>query len=157
LLLAALWVARGPLRRLEEVGGSRRAPLEGAVVLLLMLLLSPMSSKAHFGVLVLPGFLLARTAAERGRLPGVLLAAAVALALVANKDPLGERLYTMALYYSTVTGEAVALLAGCLLILRRQGCRATAAGHFPGRFGWRPAPGVRYPSGGLPTPKRFLL
>jgi hypothetical protein len=122
LLLATLWAARGPLRRPEEMAGKNRVALEGSAVLLLMLLLSPMSSKAHFGVLVLPGFCVGR-AAVRARSPllwGLLLAAA-GLALLGNKDPLGEKLYTLTLWYGTVTWETLALLAGCLIVLRRQG------------------------------------
>jgi hypothetical protein len=136
LLLAALWAARGPLRRLEEMGGGRRAGLEGATVLLLMLLLSPMSSKAHFGVLVLPGFFLARAAAAaRGQLLGGLLLGAAALAVLASKDLLGEKLYTLTLWYSTVTAETLVLLAGCLIVLRQEGNAA------PG-----PAPAVGGPA-----------
>ncbi len=130
LLLAVLGVARGPLRRLEELGGERRAALEGSVVLLLMLLLSPMSSKAHFGVLVLPGFCLARAAAAgRSKVLGALLLAAVALALLASKDLLGEKLYTLTLWYGTVTTETLLLLAGCLLVLQQErGKNAQKAG-----------------------------
>ena len=45
----------------DDGDGSLQA-LECGMVLLLMLLLSPMSSKAHFGTLVMPGFCLARAA-----------------------------------------------------------------------------------------------
>jgi hypothetical protein len=128
LLLATLWAARGPLRRLGEMAGKDRVALEGSAVLLLMLLLSPMSSKAHFGVLVLPGLCLARAALrERSPLLWTLLLPAVSLALLGNKDPLGEKLYTLTLWYGSVTGEALALLAGCLILLRRQGQAARMA------------------------------
>jgi hypothetical protein len=129
LLLAAVWAARGSLRRLEEMGGDRRAALEGAAVLSLMLLLSPMSSKAHFGVLVVPGFCLARAAVTtKNKVPGGLVLAAASLALLGNKDPLGEKLYTLTLWYGTATWETLILLAGCLIVLRREGQGVAAAG-----------------------------
>lgn len=125
LLAAVLWVCGRPFRSLnEETEGSRQA-LECSMVLLLMVLLSPMSSKAHFGTLVLPGFCLARAALRprsAERLPHWLLtgvlATAVVLGLLCNKDPLGERLYTLSLWYGVVTWQTLFLLAGCLLAYR---------------------------------------
>jgi hypothetical protein len=120
LLLGVLWACGRPLRRITDDPSGRRQALECSVVLLLMLLLSPMSSKAHFGTLVVPGFCLARAAAtSRSRLLGALVLAAVLLGLVSNKDPLGERLYTLSLWYSVVTWQTLVLLVGCLLALRR--------------------------------------
>ena len=110
-------------------GAVPRAALEGGVVLLLMLLLSPMSSKAHFGVLLVPGFCLARSALAGGQgryASRVLLGLAVGLAVVANKDLLGGRLYTLALWYGSATWQALALLAGCLLALRGRQAQAAA-------------------------------
>jgi hypothetical protein len=136
LVLATLWAARGPLRRPEEMTGESRVALEGSAVLLLMLLLSPMSSKAHFGVLILPGFCLARAAVrQRSPLLGGLLLIAVALALLGNKDPLGEKLYTLTLWYGTVMLETLVLLAGCLLLLRKQGepARGVVPAEMPAR------------------------
>jgi hypothetical protein len=79
-----------------------------------MLLLSPMSSKTHYCVLFLPGFCVARLALERrDRLLGLLLAAAIAAGLLSNKDLWGEPLYTLALWYGSVTWAAVWLLIGC--------------------------------------------
>jgi hypothetical protein len=122
VLLLALWAGRGPLKRSEDLPGSARIPLEASAVLLLMLLLSPMSSKAHFGVLILPGFCLARAAAaSRSRLLWTLLAGAVVLGLLGNKDPLGEKLYTLTLWLGTATLQTLVLLAGCLIALRREG------------------------------------
>ena len=60
LLLAVLLVCGRPFRAIaEELDGDIK-PWNVAIVLLLMLLLSPMSSKAHFGTLIVPGFCLAR-------------------------------------------------------------------------------------------------
>jgi hypothetical protein len=121
LLLAAAWALGRPFRRPGVVGADGpRHGLECAVVLLLMLLLSPMSSKAHFGTLLVPGFCLARAALSPGRrAERALLAVAVALSLLASKGPLGERLYTLGLWYGALTWQTLALLAGCLLALRR--------------------------------------
>jgi hypothetical protein len=91
------------------------------MVLLLMVLLSPMSSKAHFGTLILPGFCLARAAlrSQCQLLKGV-LAGTVLLGLLCNKDPLGERLYTLSLWYGLVTWQTLLLLVGCLLVYRNK-------------------------------------
>ena len=125
ILIAVLWMCGRPFRSLgEDTDGSRLA-LECSMVLLLMVLLSPMSSKAHFGTLVLPGFCLARAALSprsaglrSGRFLKGLLAAAVVLGLLCNKDPLGERLYTLSLWYGVVTWQTLLLLAACLIIYR---------------------------------------
>ena len=121
LLLAAAWACGRPFRRLDAAGpDGPRFGLECGAVLLLMLLLSPMSSKAHFGTLLVPGFCLARAALGPGRrAEKALLAVAVALSLLASKGPLGERLYTLSLWYGAPTWQSLALLAGCLVALRR--------------------------------------
>lgn len=117
VLAAVLWICGRPFRQLGDDGGGQRHALECSIVLLLMLLLSPMSSKAHFGTLVLPGFCLARAAiATPNRIHKGILAAAVLLGLLCNKDPLGERLYTLSLWYGVVTWQALLLLAGCLIV-----------------------------------------
>jgi hypothetical protein len=137
LLLAAAWVVGRPFRRpgAADAGGPRHG-LECAAVLLLMLLLSPMSSKAHFGTLLVPGFCLARAALGPGRrAEKALLALAVALSLPASKSPLGERLYTLGLWYGALTWQSLALLAGCLIALRRLPPAAVAVP--------RPAPAAR--------------
>jgi hypothetical protein len=119
LLAAALWICGQPFRNLGADAGDEQFALECGMVLLFMVLLSPMSSKAHFGTLILPGFYLARTAIRsRARLLMAILAAAVVLGLLCNKDPLGEKLYTLSLWYGVVTWQALILLAGCLLVYR---------------------------------------
>jgi hypothetical protein len=121
LLLVVLWGCGRPFRKITEDFGGRLQALECGIVLLLMLLLSPMSSKAHFGTLLVPGFCLARAAlGSRSRLLGAVLLGAVLLAVLSNKDPLGERLYTLSLWYGVVTWETLLLLVGCLLALRRE-------------------------------------
>jgi hypothetical protein len=120
VLAAVLWICGSPFRKLPKDNYGSRNALEYSMVLLLMVLLSPMSSKAHFGTLVLPGFCLARAAlrSRRQLLKGVLVGAVV-LGLLCNKDPLGERLYTLSLWYGVVTWQTLLLLAGCLLAYRQ--------------------------------------
>ncbi len=94
--------------------------LEYGVVLASMLLLSPMSSIAHFGTLVVPGFCLARRAInQRDAVLTALLLAAATAGLASNKDLLGGNLYTVALWGGCVMLNTLALLAGCLRELRR--------------------------------------
>ncbi len=121
LLLIVLWICGKPFRKIDEDVDGQNQALECSIVLLLMLLLSPMSSKAHFGTLLVPGCCLARAALNsRSRFLWVMLLGAVLLAVLSNKDPLGERLYTLSLWYGVVTWETLLLLAGCLLALRRR-------------------------------------
>jgi hypothetical protein len=111
-----------PFQQIEEVdAGDRRVPVEHSMILLLMLLLSPMSSMAHFGLLLVPGFLLARAAHQAdGRSLKWLLAAGLCMAMLASKDPLGKRLYTLCLWCGSVTFHALILLAGCLVLRFRE-------------------------------------
>jgi hypothetical protein len=121
LLLAAVLVICGrPFRRVGEDASESRQALECGIVLLLMLLLSPMSSKAHFGTLIVPGFCLARSALlSRSRTLVAVLLGAILLGLLSNKDPLGERLYTLSLWYGVVTWQTMLMLTGCLFAYRR--------------------------------------
>jgi hypothetical protein len=126
LLSVVLWVCGRPLRSIADGGSGGRQSLELGIVILLMLLLSPMSSKAHFGTLVIPGCCLARAAlVSRSRLLGSLLLLSVFLGLLSNKDPLGERLYTLSLWYGVVTWQTLILIAGCLLAIRGFAARDT--------------------------------
>ena len=56
LLATVLWICGRPFRKLGNDYCGELNALECSMILLLMVLLSPMSSKAHFGTLVLPGF-----------------------------------------------------------------------------------------------------
>ena len=92
--------------------------LEFGLVLILMVLLSPASSKPHFCTLLLPGFCLARVAIRRpNRLLWVLLLAAITCGLVSNKDLVGRRVYDWVLWHGSVTLNAIFLFAGCCLAL----------------------------------------
>lgn len=125
MLAAMLWICGRPFRNLPDDGQNSRPALECSMVLLLMVLLSPMSSKAHFGTLVLPGFCLALAAVRsHWRVLRTLLAGAVVLGLLCNKDPLGEKLYTLSLWYGLVTWQTLLLLAGCLVVYRQEHIRS---------------------------------
>lgn len=77
---------------------------EGCLVIAGMLLFSPMSSPAHFGLLLLPGFLLARLAfVERRRWPWGFLVLIVPMALLTNHDLWGEKIYSLGLWYGAAT------------------------------------------------------
>jgi hypothetical protein len=91
--------------------------MEYSGVLLLMVLLSPMSSKPHFCTLVLPGFALARLAVYRGdRILQLLLGFAVVFATLSL--PLwGGRLDFIALWFGSDTCNALLLFLGCTYTL----------------------------------------
>jgi hypothetical protein len=92
---------------------------EYGLVLILMLMLSPMSSKPHFCTLLLPGFWLARAAVERrDLLPRLLLAGAILAGLLSNKDLVGRFAYDTAIWYGSVFWNTVLLFAGCVVVLR---------------------------------------
>ncbi|CAN5124287.1 hypothetical protein BH11PLA2_BH11PLA2_14120 [soil metagenome] len=104
--LAAIIVAR---RR----GVENATPWECSLVLSGMLLFSPMSSPAHFGVLLLPAWLLARRAFVQHQLAaGVILAGMLLAAAASNKDLLGGPLYTIGLWQGSVMACAIMALVG---------------------------------------------
>lgn len=88
--------------------------LEFSMVLILMLLLSPMSSKPHFCTLFLPTWLLARLALEKKdrKLLGLVIVTAL-LGLGMNKDLVGGAVYDHLKWYGAVTLQCLLLLGGC--------------------------------------------
>ena len=99
-------------------GRSRVPPageaLEYGVVLLLMLLCSPMSSKPHFCTVLLPAFCLARLAVgRRDRWLALVLAGAIVLGSLATKGLCGGDAAALALWFGNVMWMALFLLAGC--------------------------------------------
>ncbi len=102
---------------------SRRAgrgcgAVEYSLVVLLMLLLSPQSSKPHYCALVLPGFCLARLATERrDRALGGLLAITLGATLVLTRGLLGQRASGTALWWGGVFWPTAALFGGCVYAL----------------------------------------
>ena len=116
--VAVILIRRGSLRKGQ--GTRQECPvtiLEYSLVLLLMVLLSPMSSKPHFSTLVLPGFALARLAVYRGdKILQLLLSFAVVFATLSL--PLwGGRLDFIALWFGSDTWNALVLLLGTIYIL----------------------------------------
>jgi hypothetical protein len=117
LLLLAVSLVGRPFRASADPD---RETLEYGIVLCLMLLLSPMSSAAHFCTLLLPGMCLARRlAVSRDRILLVLLAAALTAAVLSNKDLIGQKLYTTALWGGCVMFNTLFLLAASLRELSR--------------------------------------
>jgi hypothetical protein len=123
LLLAAAWaMGRGSARRrTPDAAPQTRLALECSLVLLLMVLLSPMSSKPHFCTLILPAFLLARQAVlGKSRVAGVCLGAAILSGALATKDLAGANLASLFMWYGGVGACAFFLLLGCTWILVRE-------------------------------------
>lgn len=82
---------------------------ECAIVICGMLLFSPMSSPAHFGVLILPAFLLARS---HSRFAHACAAVMLVFALAGNRDLIGVANYSLALWYGSITAATLAALLG---------------------------------------------
>jgi hypothetical protein len=117
LVLASL-AALG--RRTARRADPRQAACEYSVVLLLMVLLSPMSSKSHFCTLLLPGFCIARQGLERrSRLLGIFLALAILAGASGIPGLAGDRAASLAMWCGNVTWSAVILLGACSVILLR--------------------------------------
>jgi hypothetical protein len=94
--------------------GPSRQALEFSLVLILMVLLSPQSSKPHFCTMILPSFCLARAALAWPSKPVlVVLLGALALGLAANKDLVGRLVYDWLKWYGGMTIETLLLFVGC--------------------------------------------
>jgi hypothetical protein len=93
----------------------RAGVLEYCLVILLMLLLSPQSSKPHFCTLILPGFCLARVAlGRRDAILGVILATAAVGAQLSNKDLWGVAVYDAVMWYGSVFWTMILLFVACI-------------------------------------------
>ncbi len=106
--LALLVLAAWATRRTREV-----TPLGVGMTFGLMVLLSPMSSKPHFCVLIVPAWALARAGFERSRVLLVVSGIVAVLGLLPNKDLLGGDAYDWIIWYGTVPLEALVLFGGC--------------------------------------------
>jgi hypothetical protein len=94
--------------------------VEYGLIVCLMLLLSPMSSSAHFNILVLPGFCLARVAlASRDRMLWIAMTVAGLLFALTNKELVRETLYTILVWAGTTTIATVLLWWACVWALMR--------------------------------------
>lgn len=131
-LLAAAAAASWRARSRAGVSPREVERYEFGLVVCLMVLLSPMSSKPHFGVLVLPVLALARRAvSRRDPLTVAYLALAGCAAALSNKDLTGTALYDWTLWHGSVGLVSLALFAGCLAALLR--APAPPAGSLGGR------------------------
>jgi len=131
-LLVALALGR-PLRRPADDSPTRRA-LECSAVLMAILLFSPMSSKPHFCVMLLPGMLLARRAVcDKDMLAAVALAVCIMSVDLLDRNILsvilgpsiGPRIGQWAMWYGSVSFGALVLGLGCMAAMRRH-CPCTA-------------------------------
>lgn len=98
---------------------SHEPGLEYSMVLMLMVLLSPVSSKSHFCVLILPGMMLAKVAWEqRSKMIGTLFIVANIVGFIALTW-WGEYVARVSLYYGAVTIKTALLLSGCAVALHQ--------------------------------------
>lgn len=119
LLVTAWTMLRGPTH--EATANSSRESFEIGIIVCLMLLLSPASSKPHFAVLLLPAWAVARSVLMRRdrALLAVSIMAAVA-GLVMNKDLVGTTIYDAAKWIGVITLETLLLFSGCVWGLHRE-------------------------------------
>jgi Glycosyltransferase family 87 len=113
VLCTMLFQGRRRLPRAGESDGHLRLALECSTVFLLMLLFSPMSGKAHFGTMLVPGFTLARLMVQKG---SPVLAAVLAIALLgilSSQNFMGDYFVCVVMWYGVVTWSALVLLVGC--------------------------------------------
>lgn len=113
LLLAAFAMRRSHVQ--EETRGSLiRERFEIGMIVCLMLLLSPASSKPHFCILLLPAWAVARTALMRNNCVLLSVSILAALAgLVANKTLVGAAVYDAAKWWGVITLETLLLFFAC--------------------------------------------
>lgn len=121
LLGLAAAVARG-----RRSAGNRAFAAEVGMVLTLMLLLSPMSSKPHFSTLLVPAWLVARAGMNGSATLLVIAMIAAGCGVMASKDLVGGRAYDALLWYGAIPLGTGALFAGCWL-MRRQAVLDSAA------------------------------
>lgn len=108
-------------RHMETTHAPSRESLEHSVILLLMPLLSPMSSKPHFTSSILPAFCLARLALTG--VSGTIVKLTLGLAVVTGLSLDGvvpAALGEIGLWFGVATWGAMALLIGCLAGLSRR-------------------------------------
>jgi hypothetical protein len=118
ILLIVLGTALGwwP-RKSKVVDRFIRSPLEFSMVVTLMLVCSPMAAKAQWGVLMLPGFCLARLCVN-GREPVVpALFAAGFLCWICSQNFVGNNGVFVGLWYGAVLANALFWFAGCAYVL----------------------------------------
>ena len=122
--LATLFIGSG---KSKPAHGIARQVLECSMFFILTLLLSPMTSRAHFGILILPAFCLCRDAIYSGDKFSWTL---VILALVFSVSSLSigsdKTFVEMSFWLGSVMFCAVFLLIGCSHLILRGACVAGA-------------------------------
>ena len=88
---------------------------EIGMVLTLMLLLSPVSSKPHFCILLLPAWTLGRAMLALGdRFLCAVVFLSALFGLVSNKDLVGSAIYDTMKWHGVITLQTLLLFAGCV-------------------------------------------
>jgi hypothetical protein len=105
---------------LDDSPNSLRPGLEFSLVLIAMLACSPMAAKAQWGVLMLPGFCLARLSFIRRDPIVALCFAAGWFAWLASQNFLGKNAVFVGLWYGAVLINALAWFAGCVYVLMKK-------------------------------------
>ncbi len=138
LLLGALWQVRKP-RSVESNGLSREA-LESSIVMMLMLLLSPMSSRPHFSTILLPALCLARSAVsgEKSRRWSMICLVAAMIAGLSAAPLWGRSVARLSMWLGMISWSSALFLVGCWGLLRTQTSHTTQAAvvyrpHSPGK------------------------
>jgi hypothetical protein len=104
-------------RKLQTATSSLRPALEFSLVLIAMLACSPMAAKAQWGVLMLPGFCLARLCFVRRNPIVIACFTAGWLAWLASQNFLGKNAVFVGLWYGAVLINALTWFAGCAYVL----------------------------------------
>jgi hypothetical protein len=104
-------------RELDRSPGSIRPALEFSLVVILMLAFSPMAAKAQWGVLILPGFCLARLCIIR-RDPILIVFFALGwVAWLASQNFVGKNAVFVGLWYGAVLINGLVWFVGCAVAL----------------------------------------
>jgi len=130
------WMAAGVDSQDDRDAGPSPLGLEAAALACLMLLLSPMSSKAHYVVLVLPCIAFAVAYVERrDAWLRVLLPVLLLTGPLTSKGLTGKALGDLTLAWGFPTWFALALLLAVWRLLPAKQAETTAAGPLAGRVG----------------------
>ena len=117
----AMWPPFRELKSRFDSGGVvdsserfHRAVYEVAISLSLVPLVSPMSSRSHFCILLLPAMCLARVAVERrDGIARISLFTAIVLSVISFNIPPLQLVHQITLYLGSATATALSLLIGC--------------------------------------------
>ena len=99
-------------KKLDDSPGSIRPALEFSMVVILMLACSPMAAKAQWGVLMLPGFCLARLSMQRKDPILIFCFVTGWLAWIASQNFLGKNAVFVGLWYGAVLINATGVVCG---------------------------------------------